>query len=407
MKKIKLGDVAKIITGPFGSQLHSSDYVTKGIALVMPINIGDRYIIEDSIAKISELDAKRLSRYKLELGDIVYSRRGDVEKCALVRKRNVGFLCGTGCLRIRVDKNLISPDFLSLYLSQNYIKKWVLDNSNGATMPNLNSETLIHLPLNLPSLEIQKKISTILSAFDEKISINKKINATLEAMAKTIYDYWFLQFDFPDENGKPYKSSGGKMIYNAELKREIPFGWEVKKLSSLLIKNSTPFNYQTTAPTIDLSVMPSNSISLDKLNSSDLFSTNLFEMKEGDILFGSIRPYLKKAGIAPCDGVFAGTIYSYKVKNFSDYNFALSTLCNENFFNYAIQISTGTRMPAVNNEVLLSYKVAYSEKIAELFNRIDIKKFICKNCQENFKLETLRDFLLPMLMNGQVKIEGG
>ncbi|MBQ7199625.1 MAG: hypothetical protein IJS29_10215, partial [Selenomonadaceae bacterium] len=226
-------------------------------------------------------------------------------------------------------------------------------------------------------------------------------------MAKTIYDYWFLQFDFPDENGKPYKSSGGKMIYNAELKREIPFGWEVKKLSSLLIKNSTPFNYQTTAPTIDLSVMPSNSISLDKLNSSDLFSTNLFEMKEGDILFGSIRPYLKKAGIAPCDGVFAGTIYSYKVKNFSDYNFALSTLCNENFFNYAIQISTGTRMPAVNNEVLLSYKVAYSEKIAELFNRIDIKKFICKNCQENFKLETLRDFLLPMLMNGQVKIEGG
>ena len=196
------------------------------------------------------------------------------------------------------------------------------------------------------------------------------------------------------------------MIWNAELQREIPLGWSCVALGDLLQKNSIAFDYGTVEPTIDLSVMPSETIALNQVNSSDMFSTNLFKMNEGDILFGSIRPYLKKAGIAPCDGVVAGTVHSYHVKKETDYNFALFTLCRDAFFNYAITVATGTKMPVVSNDSILSYKVPYSHDVAARFNSIDVRHTICSNVQESQKLIALRDWLLPILMNGQATIAG-
>ena len=222
---------------------------------------------------------------------------------------------------------------------------------------------------------------------------------------KLLYDYWFTQFDFPDENGKPYKSSGGKMVWNKQLSQYIPLNWSVKSLNELLFKNHVSYNYNFIEPTIDLSVMTSSNIALCQLNTSDMFSTNLFQMKEGDILFGSIRPYLKKAGIAPCDGAVAGTVHSFNVFDKVDYNFALFTLCKDSFFDYAIRMSTGTKMPVVSSDNVLSYKVPYSSEISRLFNTIDAGKIICKNTKETQQLVNLRDWLLPMLMNGLATVE--
>lgn len=222
---------------------------------------------------------------------------------------------------------------------------------------------------------------------------------------RLLYDYWFTQFDFPDQNGKPYRSSGGKMIWNEELKREIPVDWSVKTLSELLYKNTRAFDYSSEQPTIDLSVMPSDSFALSEINSSCNFTTNLYWMKQGDILFGSIRPYLHKAGFAPCDGVVAGTVHSYKVNQSYDYNFSLMTLCRDMFFDYAVNVSSGTKMPVVSSDAILSYKVAYSQDIVSLFNEVDLINTIANNVQENLKLKSLRNWLLPMLMNGQATIE--
>ncbi len=222
---------------------------------------------------------------------------------------------------------------------------------------------------------------------------------------RLLYDYWFTQFDFPDQNGKPYRSSGGKMIWNEELKREIPVDWSVKTLYELLSKNTRAFDYSSEQPTIDLSVMPSDSITLSEINSSCNFTTNLYWMKQGDILFGSIRPYLHKAGFAPCDGVVAGTVHSYKVNQSHEYNFSLMTLCRDMFFDYAVNVSSGTKMPVVSSDAILSYKVAYSQDVVSLFNEVDLINTIANNVQENLKLKSLRDWLLPMLMNGQAIIE--
>ena len=150
--------------------------------------------------------------------------------------------------------------------------------------------------------------------------------------------------------------------------------------------------------------MPSGSISLKELNTSDNFSTNLYSMDAGDLLFGSIRPYLQKAGIAPCNGVYAGTIHSYKVKNSIFYNFVLATITRKMFFDFALNVSTGSKMPVVSSDSLLSYKVCYSEEFVKKLNDLNIKDTIILNIQENQKLIKLREYLLPLLMNGQATI---
>lgn len=276
--------------------------------------------------------------------------------------------------------------------------------SSGTKVKHTSPEKIYDVEVKIPDVPNQIKIAYLLLSIDKKINANISINDNLEQQAKLLYDYWFTQFDFPDSNGKPYCSSGGQMEWNEEIKRNIPIGWEVKRLGDLLTKNTDAFDYQSVQPAIDLSVMPSDSISLSQINTSENFATNLFNMKTGDILFGSIRPYLHKAGIAPCDGVVAGTVHSYRVKQHKDYNFALITMCRSQFFDYAVNVSSGTKMPVVSNDALLDYKVAYSHKVVKAFNQIVLQQTITQAVMENQSLTALRDWLLPMLMNGQATI---
>lgn len=257
----------------------------------------------------------------------------------------------------------------------------------------------------ISNVNIQEKIATFLGNIDLKIELNDEINKELENMMKTIYGYWFLQFEFPNENGNPYKSSGGAMIWNEELKTNIPKGWEVIKLSQIIKKVNREFDYKGNVKTYDLSNMPSGSITIVDTSTSDNFETNLFSVKKGDLLFGSIRPYLRKAGMAAYDGAVAGTIHCYEVKKKSDYNLALVTISSENFFKYAINNSKGTKMPVVSSNDLLDFLIPYNKKIAEKFNNISFSEKIILNIRESNKLVEIRDFLLPLFLNGQVSFK--
>lgn len=245
-RQITLGEVADIQTGPFGSQLHSADYVPVGIPSIMPTNIGNRLeVIRRNIACITEEDAQRLDRYIVKDGDIVYSRRGDVEKCAYITKNEDGWLCGTGCLRIRFESKDVIPRFVAYYLSTDEIKGWVSGNAVGTTMPNLNSSILRRLPLSIPSCEEQKSIASVLSSLDDKIDLLHRQNKTLEAMAETLFRQWFVEgagdwevgkvedlfvlqrgFDLPVQNrtsGKfPIFASSGLSGYHEEYKVKAP-----------------------------------------------------------------------------------------------------------------------------------------------------------------------------------------
>lgn len=227
MNRVVLGDIAEIITGPFGSMLHKSDYVEEGFPLVMPQDIGDRIINFDSIAKISEIDAIRLEKYEAVENDIIYARRGDVEKHAFVVSEYGKIFCGTGCLRVRVNPEKANPLFISFYLSRPESREWISKHAVGSNMPNINTEILSDVPIELPDKAQQQKVVDFLSASERKILHNRKINDNLEQQAKLLYDYWFTQFDFPNADDEPYQSSGGKMVWNEILKRNIPFGWQV------------------------------------------------------------------------------------------------------------------------------------------------------------------------------------
>lgn len=184
-----------IQTGPFGSQLHASDYVPVGIPSIMPTNIGDNRIVEDGIVRVTEADAARLSQHRVQVGDIVYSRRGDVEKRALIRRRETGWLCGTGCLKVRLGHGSVDPVYASYFLGHPAIREWIVRHAIGATMPNLNTAIMSAVPFALPPLAEQHAIARILGTLDDKIELNRKMNATLEAMARALFKSWFVDFD--------------------------------------------------------------------------------------------------------------------------------------------------------------------------------------------------------------------
>ena len=190
-KLTTLGDVTAkhgglIQTGPFGSQLHASDYVEAGIPTIMPKDISDRRVRTEKIAYIDEADAARLGRHRVAPGDIVYSRRGDVERHALIGKREQGWLCGTGCMLVRPGARWPSPLFMSLHLDRPDIKEWITQHAIGATMPNLNTSVLGQVPILAPSHTILKAFEVLAGPLDEKSADNDRQSRTLAALRDTL-----------------------------------------------------------------------------------------------------------------------------------------------------------------------------------------------------------------------------
>ena len=181
-----------IKTGPFGSQLHSADYVEAGIPAIMPINIAENRVDASNIARITPEDASRLSRYLVQAGDIVCSRRGDLERRGLMRENEEGWLCGTGCLMVRLGgKSPVEPAYASYYLSHPSVRRWLAQHAVGATMPNLNISIMRALPFVVPPRDEQRAVTAILADLDGKIDLNDRVNKTLVAVARAVFKAWF------------------------------------------------------------------------------------------------------------------------------------------------------------------------------------------------------------------------
>ena len=219
-EKVKLGDISDSIqTGPFGSQLHQSDYSEVGIPVVMPKDLQDGRIVENSIARVEESHVERLSRYKIKEGDIIYSRRGDVGRCAFVYRKQNGWLCGTGCLCVTIDDKKADAKFVFYHLQLAEIIGWVKNHAIGSTMLNLNTSILESVPIKLPKLDIQHRIVSILSTYDDLIENNKKQIKLLEEMAQRLYKEWFVDLHFPGYE-------------DVEIVDGVPEGWKKDRADS-------------------------------------------------------------------------------------------------------------------------------------------------------------------------------
>ncbi|CQI96600.1 restriction endonuclease subunit S [Yersinia sp. HM-2024] len=407
-----LGDLVKtgggiIHTGPFGSQLHAEDYVAQGIPCIMPANMKDNRVDLSNISYISEGDAQRLSKYLVKEGDIVYSRRGNVTLKALIRKNEAGYFCGTGCLLLR-SGNLLDSEYLTYYLSTKKIQSWIISQSIGATMPNINTGILARIPFSGPEKVIQEKISSVLRAIDDKIALNNRINTELEAMAKTLYDYWFVQSDFPDANGKPYKTSGGKMVYNGTLKREIPAGWTVQALSQIsnITMGQSPAGESYNEDGVGTLFFQGSTDFGWLFPTPRQYTTSPARMaKKGDILL-SVRAPVGDMNISNADCCIGRGLAALNSKSHSDgFLFYVMKYFKQVFDR---RNAEGTTFGSMTKDDLHSLQVVCPEP--GLLKRYDdivtgYNKMIFTRSLENQDLIKLRDWLLPLLMNGQITVK--
>ena len=310
-----------------------------------------------------------------------------------------------------VNDKLADAFYLYSYLSQ-------LDLSNldsGSTLPSMTKSAYESIVVKLPDLKIQKAVATILFNIRKKLETNNKINQELEAMAKTLYDYWFVQFDFPDQNGKPYKSSGGKMVYHPELKREIPEGWGVAKVEDIAQTGSGGTPKSTNVSYYSNGEIPW--INSGELEQTVITSTSNFITEEG-LNNSSAKLFPSGTILVAMYGATAGKV-SFLTFEASTHQAICAIMLNdirmryylknviEDLYQYLVKLSTGSARDNLSQDMIKNIKVVIpSNDILDRYYDFsnNIIKEITKKQQENEQLTQLRDWLLPMLMNGQVKV---
>ncbi|WP_397445971.1 restriction endonuclease subunit S [Polaribacter sp. R77954] len=376
----------------------------------------DLRFVYDTEKKITEKGVKESNTKFLNKGDIIISARGTVGALAQIGEP----MCfNQSCFGIRGKQNIADTDFL-YYSLKNYVKN-IIKRSQGSVFDTINLKSFDLMEIEIPkSISTQKQIAKVLSDLDAKIEINIKINQQLEAMAKTLYDYWFVQFDFPNPSsssgqaGKPYKSSGGKMVFNEELKREIPEGWEVCKIGDILKTElgGTPSTkvieyWKGEIPWLNSGEIANFPIidSQEKVTKEAISNSATSLMLKGSCVL-SITRHLRPSilGIDACaNQSVVGILESDKLKS----SFIYPYLVNE--IPRLMKLRTGAQQPHINKKTVDTSLIV--NPISDILNDYykianPIYDQIINNSFQNQKLSELRDWLLPMLMNGQVSVGG-
>ncbi|MEX5491901.1 restriction endonuclease subunit S [Pseudomonas asgharzadehiana] len=319
---------------------------------------------------------------------------------------------------ITVDPEQLDIAFVYYLFQTKSVREQIRLTSTGSKVKHTSPERIYSVNAALPKVEEQKKIAGILAALDAKIGCNKRINAELEAMAKLLYDYWFVQFDFPDADGKPYKSSGGSMVYNATLKRQIPEGWKDGTLDDLgrIVGGSTPSkenpDYFTANGTpwitpYDLSGNQGTKFitrGAQDVSDEGIRDASLKKVPAGTVLLSSRAP-IGYMAIARAELTTNQGFKSFIPTN--EYSTAFIYYTVKGSLKTITRYASGSTFKEVSAAVLKTVKIAlpdsnivdqFSVSIASMFNRQDLLEL------ENQHLTQLRNWLLPMLMNGQVTV---
>ena len=250
LKKYKLGDIAEIYISSIDKKSKEGE---QSVRLCNFVDIYHNWAITKDLVPnfmIASANDNNIKRFSLKEGYVAFTKdsetRDDIGIPAYIADDLDNTVLGYHCALVKPNADILSGKYLNAFLHSDYIKKYFELNATGSGMRyTLSTETLNNIPILAPSLEMQEFIGKIFSDIDRKICLNRQINDNLEAMAKQLYDYWFVQFDFPNEEGKPYKSSGGAMVWNEKLKREIPKGWNTVVIGDILDKYPATKRYET------------------------------------------------------------------------------------------------------------------------------------------------------------------
>ena len=398
-----LSDIStNIQTGPFGSQLHQSDYSIEGTPVVMPKDLVNGHISEATIARISDAHIERLNRHKIEIGDILYSRRGDVGRCAFATEKEAGWLCGTGCLRVSTDVSKANPKFVFYQLQKPDTIGWVEKHAVGATMLNLNTAILSRVPIEIPSLNTQNRIVDILSAYDNLIENNQKQIKLLEEAAQRLHKEWFVDLRFPGYEATPVVDG-------------MPEGWELCHLEDVIEFNpKVPLSKERLKQSVPMSALSTSSMTLDTEEFAATFSNSGSKFQNGDTLLARITPCLENgktafvAGIENDEGAVGSTEFIVmRSKGINPYMVYLLAR-DGSFRQSAINSMTGSdgRQRAQADKLKVLPYLKPTDQIMRLFARYVEPMFIQiqKKNEQNVRLRQARDRLLPKLMSGEMEV---
>jgi type I restriction enzyme S subunit len=416
-------------TGPFGSQLHKTDYVENGTPIVTVEHLGENRLLHANLPGVSDVDKERLAKYVLQEGDIVFSRVGSVDRRAYVSKDEDGWLFSGRCLRVRPNEDIIDGLYLSYFFGLPKFKEHIRNIAVGATMPSINTKILSDINIAFPEIPIQKNIVSILRTIDDKIQTNNQVNKTLEEIAQTIFKHWFLDFEFPNEDGQPYKSSGGKMV-ESELGM-IPEEWEVKPIADVLDfviggdwgkkdKDTTfakttycirgadfPDIYAGNTGDIPLRFLKESSFKKRQLKHGDIvleisggtkgrptgrtiyIEKGLAETYKNSLVFSNFCRVLRCNNSIKSSILYCFLQYLYKIGIMETHQVQSTGIANFQFKRF-----TETQLIVVPGP---GTQVKFDDIISKMFEK--------KYNIENGVLKQLRDILLPKLMSGEIIIE--
>ncbi len=385
----------------------------------------DQYVTTDSLLQnkkgrtfAQNLPPQKCSLVHLKKGDVLLGNiRPYLKK---IWYANIEGGCSQDVLVLRAKNNLESK-FLYALLMQDSFFDYEMKATKGSKMPRGDKSHII----NFPCLDLNNKteIGKLLSSLDDKIALNNRINAKLEQMAKRLYDYWFVQFDFPNADGKPYKSTGGKMVWNEELKREIPERWEVKSINDISVsyrgvgytaddeKSETDENVVLILRGNNISnnhiVFDSNTVYLDKTFVSPDQEIHKFDLVM--TMSSGSKEHVGKSAMFLYDSSHSYGAFCNKITPNEDCQYFLENYLHSEYFKKYIKVTcSGTGINNLTNEHFDKAKFAFpDDEVLKAFNEkmnaIYEKRGILE--QENLKLTSMRDKLLPLLMNGQVVVE--
>ena len=387
-KTYKLGDIADIQTGPFGSQLHNKDYALVGSPIVTVEHLGNRHFTTQNLPLVSDTDKARLSKYILSEGDIVFSRVGSVDRCSYVSDKEVGWLFSGRCLRVRCNRD-VYPLYIYYYFCLGSVKQYIRNVAVGATMPSINTQIMSEIPISLPSLEEQRRIAGILGAIDDKIENNRRINANLELQAQVLYKQWFVD----NRSDDWVKIKLGEII-------------EISKKSITLSQFGNTIFEHYSLPAYDDGEQPTFDRGQD-------IKSSKFVIGHGMFLFSKLNPRIKRIwlpDIGTKHAICSTEFIPYKPKEEAMLGFCYSIVNSEHFYEYVLSLtngSTGSHQRFHPIDTLEYSLYIPSESYIGTFEDLvmPMYKEILRNRKENRRLATLRDTLLPKLMNGEIKTE--
>lgn len=420
-KPAKLGDIAEMCLGKMLDKEKN-----KGVLQPYLANLNVRWGgFELSNLSTMRFEESESERYGLRSGDLVICEGGEPGRCAIWRDEVPEMKIQKAIHRLRTNKNY-SNEFVYYQFLLAGRNGELAKHFNGSTIKHLTGYSLKQVEFKFPPLAEQNRIAAVLSALDAKIALNHRINVELEGMAKLLYDYWFVQYDFPLSaaqaaalgkprlTGQPYRSSGGPMVFDPQLKREVPEGWKVGNISELCLLN------HRTWPNKD---HPGEVIYLDLANAKngEILSVQNFAWDEapsrarriltpGDTIFGTVRPGNRSFALVPkSEEVLTGStgfaVLTPKSAIYREFNYL--SLTSESNINRLTTVASGAAYPAVNPEVVAAQTLALpNAELIKQFHQTTAAFFdlIERHRAQNQELTTLRDWLLPMLMNGQVRV---